>query len=144
MVSDLPTSFFHRQRSIKHHKSPTLLTHFHSPGLQRLSRNGGPFGPFPSALRSLTVCPPSTPTDPYLYRRSRSHAFGYPRFCSCSLALHTLTARLVASAEHYDRHIANLADSHKLHGPGCTSLVDWYGIVVIKPNYLPPDHVHHL
>ena len=79
------------------------------------------------------------------------------------LALHALTARLAASAEYYDRHVANLADSHKLHSPECTSWVDWHGqivcdaetllqlansqddgVVVTKPKRLPLDHVHRI
>ena len=76
------------------------------------------------------------------------------------LALHALTARLAASAEYYDRHIANLADSDKLHSPECASWVDWYSHIVCdaetllqlansqdddsvveKPKRLPLDHV---
>lgn len=79
------------------------------------------------------------------------------------LALHALTPRLAASAEYYDRHIANLADKHKLHSPECASWVDWYGqivcdaetllqlanskhdhIVAPKPKRLPLDHVHRI
>ena len=76
------------------------------------------------------------------------------------LALHALTARLAASAEYYDRHIARLAHSDRLHSPECASWVDWYGQVVCdaetliqlansqdhgvveKPKRLPVDHVH--
>ncbi|KAG8216803.1 glycosyltransferase family 24 protein [Butyriboletus roseoflavus] len=79
------------------------------------------------------------------------------------LALHAVTPRLAASAEYYDRHIANLADSHQLHSPECASWVDWYGqivcdaetllqlfntqnndIAVPKPKRLPLDHVHRI
>ena len=79
------------------------------------------------------------------------------------LALHALTARLAASAEYYDRHVAKLVDSHKLHSPECASWVDWYGqvvcdaetlrqlanpqdgdFVVTKPRRLPLDHVHRI
>jgi UDP-glucose:glycoprotein glucosyltransferase len=77
------------------------------------------------------------------------------------LALHALTARLAASAEYYDCHVANLADSHKLQNLECASWVDWYGqivcdaetllqlansqddgAVVTRPKRLPLDHVH--
>lgn len=77
------------------------------------------------------------------------------------LALHAVTPRLAASAEHYDHHIANLADTHRLHSPECASWVDWYDqivcdaetllqlanskdnrVVVPKPKRLPLDHVH--
>lgn len=76
------------------------------------------------------------------------------------LALHAMTARLAASAEHYDRHVANLGDSHKLRTPECASWIDWYGqivcdaetllqlansedddVFVTKPKRLPSDHV---
>ncbi|KAF8137406.1 glycosyltransferase family 24 protein [Boletus edulis] len=79
------------------------------------------------------------------------------------LALHALTARLAASADYYDRHIANLADSDKLHSPECSSWVDWYGqivcdaelllqlanskddgLVTTGPKRLPFDHVHRI
>ncbi|KAF8438182.1 UDP-glucose:Glycoprotein glucosyltransferase-domain-containing protein [Boletus edulis BED1] len=79
------------------------------------------------------------------------------------LALHALTARLAASADYYDRHIANLADSDKLHSPECSSWVDWYGQIVCDaelllqlanskddgfvttgPKRLPFDHVHRI
>ncbi|KAF8549596.1 hypothetical protein OG21DRAFT_1515006 [Imleria badia] len=79
------------------------------------------------------------------------------------LALHALTARLAASAEYYDRHIARLPDSDKLHSPECASWVDWYGqivcdaetllqladsqhhaVVAEKPKRLPLDHVHRV
>ena len=79
------------------------------------------------------------------------------------LALHAATPRLAASAEYYDRHVANLSDGHKLHSPECASWVDWYGQVVCdaetllqlanveddgiiptKPMRLPLDHVHRV
>ena len=79
------------------------------------------------------------------------------------LALHAQTARLAASAEYYDRLVANMADSDKLHSPECASWVDWYGqvvcdadtllhlanpqddaVVVTKPKHLPFDHVHRI
>jgi len=79
------------------------------------------------------------------------------------LALHAMTARLAASAEHYDRHVANLADSHKLRSPECASWIDWYGqivcdaetllqlanseddgVFVTKPKRIPSDHIHQI
>lgn len=79
------------------------------------------------------------------------------------LALHATTPRLAASAEHYDCHIAELSDRHKLNSPECASWVDWYGqivcdaetllqlandkddsLVATKPKRLPLDHVHRI
>ncbi|KAF9239780.1 glycosyltransferase family 24 protein [Melanogaster broomeanus] len=79
------------------------------------------------------------------------------------LALHAASPRLAASADYYDKHIANLTDSYKLHSPECTSWVDWYGQVVCdadmllelantdnkaldtaKTKRLPFDHVHQV
>lgn len=79
------------------------------------------------------------------------------------LALHAMTPRLAASAEYYDRHVANLSERHKLHSPECASWVDWYGQIICdaetllqlanakddgfvftKPKRLPLDHVHQI
>lgn len=120
--------------------------------------------PLLSAL-SLTE-PPSTPLQAHsaVFAAASNHMhWAALNSARVRLALHSVTPRLAASAEYYDRHIANLADSHQLHSPECASWVDWYGrivcdaetllqlfnsqdndIVVPKPKRLPLDHVHRI